>query len=173
MPVAQKMEPGAREGILVALLHFADTRFTRADLIFTGVDHSAGSYEVLVFLNNLKADDTTAHTLDSGYGGRFSIFGHGPCYGDVGHCEVPERARDDLRPQHPLTPATKIVTITDALRYVLSHSSDGLETVTLVPVTVPPRRADRRVTSELFRFNDMTLRTYLAGTEHTLPSARA
>lgn len=170
MPVAQNMEAGSRGGILVAPLHFTDGRFTRADLVFSGVDHSAGSYEVLVFLNNPEADDTTVHAVDAGYGGRFSIFGHGPCYGDVGHCDVPERAPDDLRPEHPLTPATKIVTITDALRHVLAHSKHGLETVTLVPVTVPPRRADRRVTPDLFRFDDMTLRTYLDGTEYALPA---
>jgi hypothetical protein len=96
MAVTSDMKTGAREGILVAPLHFAGKRFTRADLVFTGVDHSAGSYEVLVFLNNTRATDTTAHTIEKGYGGRFVIFGHGGCYGDVGHCDVPAtRLADD------------------------------------------------------------------------------
>lgn len=172
MAVTSDMKTGAREGILVAPLHFTGKRFTRADLVFTGVDHSAGSYEVLVFLNNTRATDTAAHTIKQGYGGRFVIFGHGGCYGDVGHCDVPDtRLADDLRPPHPLTPATKIVTITVALRHVLATSPNGLQTVTLVPVAVTPRRADRAITPDLFRFDEVTLRTYLAGTDSDLPVA--
>jgi hypothetical protein len=45
---------------------FNAKRFTRADLVFTGVDPSAGSYEVLVFLNNRGATDTTAHDVEQG-----------------------------------------------------------------------------------------------------------
>jgi tyrosinase len=172
MAVASKMKTGARKGILVAPIHFTEGRFTRADLVFTGVDHSGGSYEVLVFLNSPKATGTTAHTAEQGYGGRFSIFGHGPCYGDVGHCDVPAaRAADDLRPVHPLTRSTKIVAITDALRHGLLTSPDGLKTVTLVPVSVPPRRADRAITTDLFQFDEMILRTYLDATDNDLPDA--
>lgn len=172
MAITSDMKTGAHEGILVAPLRFTGQRFTRADLVFTGVDHSAGSYEVLVFLNNTGATDTTAHDIEQGYGGRFVIFGHGGCYGDAGHCDVPAaRPADDLRPPHPLTPVTKIVTITEALRHVLATSADGLETVTLVPVAVTPRRADRAITPDLFRFDEVTLRTYLAGTDSALPVA--
>ncbi len=170
MAVTNDMKPGAREGILIAPLRFTGARFTRADLVFTGVDHSGGSYEVLVFLNNTAATDTTAHDIQHGYGGRFVIFGHGGCYGDVGHCDVPPaRPADDLRPPHPLTPATKIVTITKALRHVLETSRAGLETVTLVPVAVTPRRADRAITADLFHFDEVTLRTYLTATDSDLP----
>ena len=171
MATATDMKTGKRDGILVAPLKFKGQRFTRADLVFTGVDHSGGSYEVLVFLNNPRATDTTAHDVEHGYGGRFVIFGHGGCYGDVGHCDVPtERALGDLRPPHHLTPTTKIVTITAALHHVMDTSRDGLKTVTLVPVAVTPRRKDRAVTAELFRFDDMSLRTYLAGTDRDLPA---
>jgi hypothetical protein len=38
-------------------------------------------------------------------------------------------------------------------------------------VAVTPRRTDRAVTAELFRFDNMSLRTYLAGTESDLPAA--
>jgi hypothetical protein len=38
-------------------------------------------------------------------------------------------------------------------------------------VAVTPRRKDRAVTAELFRFGDMSLRTYLAGTDRDLPVA--
>ena len=98
--------------------------------------------------------------------GRFTIFGHGGCYGDEGHCEVPAPPADptDLRPAHPLTPLDTYVTITDALRRVLAHDG-ALQTVTLVPVSITPRRADRRPAPELLHFADVTLSTYLTSTE--------
>ena len=170
MAVASDMKTGAHPGILIAPLRFPGGRFTRADLVFTGVDHSGLSYEVLVFLNNPAATDTTAHELEQGYGGRLVIFGHGGCYGDVGHCDVPPaRSPDDLRQPHPLTPVTKVVNITNALRHVLATNTDGLKTVTLVPVSQPPRPEDSAITADLFRFEEVTLRTYLSGTESDLP----
>jgi tyrosinase len=95
--------------------------FTRADLVFTGVDHSGSSYEVRLFLNDPAATADTPRTAEHGYAGRFTVFGHGGCYGDEGHCEVPAPSADptDLRPAHPLTPLDTFVTITDALRRVL------------------------------------------------------
>lgn len=172
MAVASDMKTGAQEGILIAPLHFTGGPFTRADLVFTGVDHSGLSYEVLVFLNNPAATDSTAHDVEHGYGGRFVIFGQGGCYGEVGHCDVPPaRSPDDLRPPHPLTPISKVVTITNALRHVLATSTDGLETVTLVPVSQPPRPEDSAITADLFHFEEVSLRTYLSGTESDLPVA--
>ena len=44
----------------------------------------------------------------------------------------------------------------------MATDRDG-KTVALVPVAVTPRRKDRAVTAELLRFDDMSLRTYLAG----------
>ena len=41
----------------------------------------------------------------------------------------------------------------------------ALQTVTLVPVSITPRRADRRPAPELLHFTDVTLRTYLTSTE--------
>jgi hypothetical protein len=37
--------------------------------------------------------------------------------------------------------------------------------VTLVPVSITPRRADRRPAPDLLHFADVSLRTYLASTE--------
>jgi hypothetical protein len=121
------------------------TAFTRADVVFTGVDHSGGSYEVRLFLNNPAATADTPRTAEQGYAGRFTVFGHGGCYGDEGHCEVPAPSADptELRPAHPLTPLEINVTITEALRRVLARDG-ALRTVTLVPVSITPRRADRK-----------------------------
>jgi len=107
--------------------------FYRADLIFYGVDHSGSSYEARVFLNNPSADAKTPRTLEKGYAGRFHIFGHGGCFGDdEGHCEVRPRRPFDPRPEHPLTPATKTVIATDAVRRAIKQGKQV--TVTIVPI---------------------------------------
>jgi hypothetical protein len=117
--------------------HLQRRDFKRADLVFEGVDHAGPSYEARVFLNNPGATADTPRTADEGYAGSFHIFGHGNCFGDVGHCDVDERgnAPHDLRLPHPLTPARKLVKVTDTLKAVLQR--DGkLHHVTVVPVAV-------------------------------------
>lgn len=140
--------------------------FTRADLVVTGVDHSGTSYEVRLYLDNPGADIGTPRDPEAGYAGRYTVFGHGGCYGDEGHCEVPEDSGDptDVRPAHQLTPLDTFVTVTDALRRVLDR--DGrLSTVTMVPISLTPRRADRKPAPELLTFGNLALHTYLAGTD--------
>jgi hypothetical protein len=136
--------------------------FTRADVVFTGVDHSGCSYEVRLFLNNPEADGNTARDDAARYAGRFQVFGHGGCFGDVGHCDVPMPSADptDVRPVHPLTPLTTFVTITAALQRLLA-SGAALDTITLVPLSLPPRRADRMPAPSLFRCRGVDLCTYL------------
>ena len=170
MVTAADARTGGTEQTLLIDLRFPEQEglapFTRADVVFTGVDHSGGSYEVRLFLNNPAATADTPRTAESGYAGRFTVFGHGGCYGDEGHCEVPAPSADptDLRLAHPLTPLDTYVTITDALRRVLARDS-VLRTLTLVPVAITPRRADRKPAPELLRFADVSLRTYLTSTE--------
>ena len=61
---------------------------------------------------------------------------------------MPEPTNDprDLRLPHPLTPLDTYVTVTPALRRILDGGG-ALATVTLVPVSVTPRRSDRRARS--------------------------
>jgi hypothetical protein len=91
---------------------------TRADLVFYGVDHAGPSYEARVFLDNPRAAADTPREPDSGYAGSFVVFGHGGCYGDEGHCAPNDGLRDefDRRPPHPLTPQTRTLQVTDALK---------------------------------------------------------
>jgi hypothetical protein len=107
--------------------------FSRVDLVFYGVDNSGPSYEARVFINNTKADESTAKDPASGYAGSFTIFGHGGCYGDAGHCDIPAGAQDafDLRPPHPLTPRSRVVILPPET--VASLSGETI-TVTVVPV---------------------------------------
>jgi hypothetical protein len=170
MVTAAAARAGDTEQTLVVDLPFPAeeglTPFTRADVVITGVDHSGSSYEVRLFLNNQAATAETPRTAEQGYAGRFTVFGHGGCYGDEGHCEVPAPSADptDLRSAQPLTPLDPYVNITGALRRVLADGG-ALQTVTLVPVSITPRRADRRPAPELLHFTEVTLRTYLTSTE--------
>jgi tyrosinase len=143
-----------------------DTAFKRADLVFEGVDHARDSYEVRVFLNNKDADEQTARSPETGYAGRFVVFGHGRCFGEQDHCEpalaaAPAQAIDPSGGhQHPLTPETRILTITEPLRRILSAPGRRLKTLTFVPVSKAPRREQRGLAPGLFKYDRVSLRTY-------------
>ncbi len=132
-----------------------DPTFSRADLIFYGVDHSGDSFEARVFFNHPEADETTPLDGGHGYAGFFAIFGHAGCAGDEGHCDIPENPDDteDLRLPHPLHRATKPVIVTDALRAVQELALTG----TVVPVR-PGADAPRR--GDVLFFESFELVTY-------------
>ena len=117
-----------------------EPEFARADLVFYGVDHSGPSFEARIFLNNPKADLTTPRDEASHYAGSFTVFGHAGCAGDAGHCDVPTGPKDpfDRRPPHALTPQTKTVIVTGAVRRI----SAAQLTVTVVPVRPGPNGAE-------------------------------
>jgi hypothetical protein len=107
-----------------------DEEIVRADLVFYGVDHSGPSYVALVFVGADAADVSTPRTTEAGYAGSFTIFAHGGCAGDAGHCDVASRPADpfDIRPPHPLEPRTITVVATEAIR-----SLGGPFVVTVIP----------------------------------------
>ena len=108
--------------------------FSRADLVFVGVEHAGPPVEVRIFFNTPDADESTPTTADAGFVGFFTIFGHGGCYGDDGHCDIPEQRRpNDHRPAHPLTPITKHVTVTKAVRHLAATGAQDV-IVTIVPI---------------------------------------
>ena len=117
----------------------AQRPFHRADLVFLGLEHAGPSAEVRIFFNAPGADASTPTTASAGFAGFFSIFAHGGCFGDEGHCDMPERRPTDLRPAYALTPFSKHVTVTEAVRRLIA---DGVHdvSVTIVPVlhSVPP-----------------------------------
>jgi hypothetical protein len=133
-----------------------EPEFTRADLVFYGVDHSGPSFEARIFLNHPEAALDTPRDPEAGFAGSFTVFGHAGCAGDVGHCDVPTGPADpfDARPPHPLTRQTKTVIITDALRRV----TDAQLTITVVPVRPGALGAELADTLE---FDEFRLLTYL------------
>jgi len=128
---------------------------SRADLIFYDVDHSGPSYEALVYLDNPKADLRTGRDPAAGYVGSFTIFGHGGCYGDLGHCDVVERLDEfDVRPPHALTPWTRTVILPDG---VLDRAG---ESVTVTLVAVEPG-ANGAVASDALKLSRVRFAAYL------------
>ena len=113
--------------------------FSRADLVFLGLEHSGPPVEVRIFFNAPQADESAPTTADAGFAGFFSIFAHAGCFGDEGHCDTPERRPADLRPPYALTPITKHVTVTEAVRRLVTDGVQEVD-VTIVPVLhdVPP-----------------------------------
>lgn len=128
--------------------------FTRVDLIFYGVDHSADSFEGRIFFNAPQRLAQNAGRDHPTYVGSLFVFGHGDCAGDVGHCEVPaERDPFDLRLPHHLTPGPSIITVTEHVRELVESGTQK------VKVTVLAHREGERAT-QLLAFETVRLATY-------------
>jgi tyrosinase len=145
--------------------HDPDADFVRAELQFHGVDHSGLSYEARIFLNRPDADaesERQGSDETAGYAGSFHIFGHGGCFGDVGHCDVPSepRSAQDLRLTHPLTPDTKVVIITEALKRLRAEGAASVTVTVVAHVYDPGELPVGRDLAEPLLFDDVRLVTY-------------
>ena len=127
------------------------TQISRADAVFTGVDHSADSYEARVYVGNQRANLDTGLDPDRGYAGSFTIFGHGGCFGEQGHCDPSLGFRDefDFRPPHPLEPLTKTVRITDAVKRRAAGEEIFITVVAVDQSGEKPRQSDAMQFDEL------------------------
>jgi hypothetical protein len=137
--------------------------FQRADLKFYGVDHSGSSYEARIFFNKPGADETTPLVAQEGYVGSFHIFGHGGCFGEEGHCDVPPGpvSAFDRRAPHQLTPTTKTVIVTPAVRQLAAGAAgNGTFTVTVVPVVRASPLARPEDAADVLKFDRLALLTY-------------
>jgi tyrosinase len=131
----------------------ADRPFIRADLAFYGLDHSGASFEGQVFLD-ARGVGRDAGRDHRAYVGSFFIFGHGGCFGDVGHCDIPtERDPFDLRPPHQLEPAVRILTVTEPVEALLGRGVEAAK------VTVTARTA-ARTPADVLAFEKVRLIAY-------------
>jgi hypothetical protein len=130
-----------------------EAELSRADLIFYGIDHSKSSFECRIYFDAPDADATSRRD-HPGYVDSFFIFGHGGCFGDIGHCNVPT-SRDpfDLRPPHQLLPATRIVTVTERIRALIAAGATTT-TVTVVAETAGD------ASNDVLAFDAVRLATY-------------
>lgn len=136
-----------------------ENEFYRADLEIYGLDHGGASYEGRVFVNNQDANQDTSKTPKNKYAGSFHIFGHGGCFGDIGHCDVRMDRRDnDLRPSHQLTRRFTRVIVTES---ILREAKKGVKqfTFTIVPVIKggDPTRCDFE---NVLKFDRLSLVTF-------------
>jgi len=130
--------------------------FSAAQLVFYDVDHSGASFTAPVFLDASDVGAATPLDPEAGFAGSFVIFGHGGCAGDLGHCDVPEKRKDpfDNRPLHPLTPQTKTVDITRALKRLLD--AGPVEELRVSVLALLPGEEEARLGDVLF-FSAMRL----------------
>jgi hypothetical protein len=134
--------------------------FARADLTFYGLDHSGPSYEVRVFFNHPDAGPDTPLSPDAGFAGKFSVFGHGGCFGEEGHCQAraPVTAFDRRQP-HPLAPATRLLTVTDAIRDLIQQDARAV-TITAVPIVRPSPLATAEQSAQVLVIDQVALHTF-------------
>ena len=131
----------------------ARTSWQRADLEFEGVEHNGASFVMHVFLDNTEADASTPRTADQRYAGYLTVFAHGECWGDVGHCDIPDPVSPfDQRPPHPLVPFDATLEISDALGAL--PEGTGEITVTVLAFNKDDDEAG------VLRFKELTLLTY-------------
>jgi len=134
------------------------TSWQRADLEFEGVEHDGASFVMHIFLNNPDADAATPRTAEQRYAGYLTVFAHGDCWGDVGHCDIPEPVSAfDRRPPHPLVPFDATLEISEPLQ-ALSETAgpDGTGEITVTVLAF--NEADD--TDGVLRFKELTLLTY-------------
>jgi tyrosinase len=112
------------------------TSFKEAEVRLLRVPQLERSGFIRVFLNLPDANASTS-IEDPHYAGYLAIFGHGPCYGGPGHCEVPPRSnrKYDLRPRHHNTPRNHRIPITKTARGLLDEGASSLQ-ITLVVIGV-------------------------------------
>lgn len=106
---------------------------------------------VRVFLNLPDANADTPLD-DEHYAGYLAVFGHGPCYGGPGHCDLPgPRRAFDRRPRSHNAPRNHRIDVTRTARRLVDAGATSLQ-ITLVVIG-----ADYREDSEVLRLDGVSL----------------
>jgi tyrosinase len=129
------------------------SRWKRANFEFEGVEHDGASFVVHLFINNTEASESTPHTAEERYAGYLTVFAHGDCWGDVGHCDIPERVSPfDRRMPHPLLPFNATLEVSEPLNALPEETRE----VTVTALAFNKNRDE----SNVFRFKALTLLTF-------------
>ena len=106
--------------------------FSRADIVFEGIEQADRSFQARVFLNNPHANERTTRTQDTGYAGAFHVYGYG---------RRPQRtgAQGSIE---PVAPITKYLVATNAVRRALHRTHQLAITVVAVPPLPGPHFSD-------------------------------
>lgn len=134
-------------------------KIARADLTFYGLDHSGPSYEVRVYFREPEAN-VSAPPQDNEYIGSFSVFAHGGCFGEHGHCQVQGPVTTfDRRLPHQLVPATRVLICTEDIQRIIGRGLSKV-TVTVVPIVRPSPLVHANNTADVLKFDQVALHTY-------------
>ena len=127
--------------------------FRHAEVRLHRVPQLPRSCFIRVFLNRSDANASTPITEDNNYAGYLAIFGHGPCYGGPGHCDLPpaRQRQYDLRPRSHNTPRNHRVNVTNCAKRLLQNGASTLQ-ITLVVIG-----ADYQEDNELLRLDGVSL----------------
>jgi len=131
--------------------------FEHARMRLHNARRTEGSYEVRVFFNQPDATDKTPTDGNAKYGGSFYLFGHGPCIGDDGHCEVVSRRPGDQRPPHHNAPQNLTFDVTEAVKS-LAKSRKKSNDVSVSFVLLDPQ--GEPAAPDEFAFEGVSLETY-------------
>ena len=129
--------------------------FDSAEIRLHRVPQLPRSCFIRVFLNEPDADAQTPIDDDRcGYAGYLAVFGHGPCYGGPGHCELPPRRprQFDHRPRSHNTPRNHRINVTDRAKSLLKDGGATTLQITLVVIG-----ADYREDKDLLRLEGVSL----------------
>jgi tyrosinase len=136
-----------------------EKEFSRADVEIHDVDHSGVSYEGRVFLNNPDANQRTPKDEKSNYAGSYHIFGHGGCFGDIGHCDYkPERRAYDTRLNSDIRPQYKRIIVTNLLKKLGKNTNKF--TITIVPVLYARSEKESIPKKDIIKFDKIGFITY-------------
>lgn len=136
----------------IAIPDAARRSFQQAEVRLHRVPQLPRSCFIRVFLNLPDANASTPidHPYYAGY---LAIFGHGPCIGGPGHCELPApRPRQyDMRPRSHNTPRNHRVNVSETARKLFDQGATSLQ-ITLVVIG-----ADYQEDNELLRVDGVSL----------------
>jgi hypothetical protein len=136
-----------------------ENKFYRADIEIHNLDHSGQSYEGRVFLNNPNANQRTPVDEEHNYVGSYHVFGHGGCYGDIGHCDVVrEKRRYDRRLSSDIRPQYKRIIATSTIKKI-GGETDRF-TITIVPVLYGDELSQRSLKKDIIKFDNIGIITY-------------
>jgi hypothetical protein len=135
-----------------------ENKFYRADIELIDVDHSGPSYEGRVFINEPDANHSTPKNIENGYVGSYYIFGHGGCFGDIGHCDRRDWRPYDYRLPDPLRPAYIPLTITEYFRKI-GRDTDTF-TITIVPILARKNRKYEVDMDKVVKMKKVAIITY-------------
>ena len=136
-----------------------ENEFYRADIEIHNVHHAGQSYEGRIFLNNRNANQNTPMDEKNNYAGSYHIFGHGGCFGDIGHCDYKsERRRYDRRTSSDVRPQYKHIIVTNLLKKIGKKTNKF--TITIVPVLYGKSKSQSVPQTDIIKFDKIGIITY-------------